>query len=469
MILAALQLELRSLLRSPLRLAIALLVLATGCFVIVQGKNDVAAWKDAIESSRQEEAETLEETRAIFASGESGPEDRPWVDLSSAHWQDWYAGTRISREPAPLAAIAFASAEAGAVTLRLNRFVNPLLAAGTEIENPALSATGGLDLITVLTLLLPLMILALGAEIGGQERASGILPLVRVQSGSDRSWITMRCVAIGLFAAVLGLGLCLGASLYAGAGALSLLPLCALVLSYVAVWTALLITIALVAQNPSQGAVALGAAWIALCVVVPAVGVERSASKAAEDFAVDLTVEARDAEDAFEDWSDEQLLTALLARFPDLKALAPETLEEDRYLAVSGLGIIDLEERAERRELQAKTQSSLVEKMSLASPAIALAHGLEQLSGRDPAAGHQYRRVVVSAVADRMERFLTETWKGTPLTAADFEDLVASSPTALESEVPSVAGKVLTLLAWALGLLALAALLSRRPRVSPRA
>ncbi|MEM7515739.1 MAG: hypothetical protein AAF368_02285, partial [Planctomycetota bacterium] len=164
MIAAALQLELRSLLRSPLRLSIALLVLATGCFVIVQGKSDVTAWKAAIESSQNEAAESLEETRALFASGASGPEDRPWVDLSSAHWQDWYAGTRLSREPAPLAAVAFASAEAGAVTLRLNRFVNPLLAAGTEIENPALSATGGLDLVTVLTLLLPLMILALGIE-----------------------------------------------------------------------------------------------------------------------------------------------------------------------------------------------------------------------------------------------------------------------------------------------------------------
>ncbi len=125
--------------------------------------------------------------------------------------------------------MSIAHASAGAMTLGVNRYANPLLATGPEIENPALAVTGGLDQVTVLTLLLPLLVLALGVEVGSQERSMGILPLIRVQSGRDRSWIVQRFLAIGLLVSAVGLTPCLAAGLAAGAGLIALLPLIAMV------------------------------------------------------------------------------------------------------------------------------------------------------------------------------------------------------------------------------------------------
>lgn len=453
----ALSLELRTLLRSPMRMLVLVLTLGVGLFVAVQGQADVERWNGAIEAARAEQDESLEEARTCFAEDRKGPEDRPWIDLSRARWQDWYAATRLVRDPAPLAGIAFASPEAGAVAVRINRFADPHLAQGVSIENPELAAAGGLDLVTVLTLLLPLLILALGVELGGQERASGILPLLRVQSGRDRAWIVWRCVAVGMIGVATGLALAMTAAIMGSADLTSVLGLCALVLVYGAVWTGILMAVALLARSPSQGAVACGSIWIALCVLVPAVGVERTAGIAAGDFALDLTVDARDAGHALEDLDDEELIAALLQRFPNLAGEEPEDPSQAARVARQGLRIVALEERTEHREELAAALSGLIRGMSLASPAVAFTHGLERLAGRGPEATQAYRRAVVAAAADRMENYVAATWSGAPLGAEEFEQLHAETPERVEALVGLPLRELAVLGAWLLLLLAWAA------------
>ena len=57
MILTALQLEMRNLLRSPLRFITLFLVLGAGVFVLVQGKQDIVHWKNTIsEGEKAQEA-----------------------------------------------------------------------------------------------------------------------------------------------------------------------------------------------------------------------------------------------------------------------------------------------------------------------------------------------------------------------------------------------------------------------------
>lgn len=465
MIGAALGLELRALLRSPLRLLVVLLVLGSGVFVIAQGRQDVRRWLQTIEAGHELQEESLTEAREHFAEGRQGPEDRPWVDLSQPRWQDWYAARRLARTPAPLAGMAFASAEAGAVTVRVNRFANPLLAQGSKIENPGLAAAGGLDLVTVLTLLLPLMILALGIDVGGYERSAGILPLIQVQSGRDRSWIAARCVAIGLLAAATGLFLGALTCVAGDAGAADFLLLALFVLAYVAVWTGLLAAVAVVARHPSQGAVAMGSAWIVLCVLVPAIGVERSAALAADDFAVDLTVEARDAGQELRDLEDEEIYARLFARFPHLEGQVPDDEESDGTRAArDGLRLIALEQRVAQRERLGQAQGRCVSLLSIASPAVAMTHALERLAGRGPEAVWAYRRAIVSAAAERTERYIRASWSAEPLDAEDFEELLAATPERLDSRATPGWEGLAFLIAWAAGLAALAGVLSpRRP------
>jgi len=458
---AALGLELRALVRSPSRLVALLLTLGTGIFVIVQGQRDVERWQEAIEAARAKQEESRDEALALLGSGQVGPEGRPWVDLTKPLWQDWYAATRLVREPAPLAGIAFASLETDAVAVRISRFADPLLAQGAEIENPELEAAGGLDLVTVLALLLPLMILAMGVEVGGHERASGILPLIRVQSGRDRRWLCARCIAVGSLGGTTGLVLVAAACIGGAADLGTSTVFAALVLAYVALWTALLAAVALVARHPSQAAIALGTVWIALCVLVPAMGVERAAALAADDFALDLTLEARDAGDTFAELDDEAVFASLLRRFPGLKEHLPEERPDVSFVEREGLALVALEERMDRREDLGEAQVDLVERMSIASPAVAFTHALEAMAGRGPRAAQEHRRAVVAAVADRVERHVAGTWSSASLGAEDFEELLASTPERVESRASSPGRELAILVAWTLALATMAGFLSR--------
>ncbi|MHC4993388.1 MAG: DUF3526 domain-containing protein [Planctomycetota bacterium] len=414
--------------------------------MIALGQQDVGRWQEAIETSA---------ARGYFAAGRTGPANRPNVNLTQARWQDAYAATRLAREPAPLAGIAFASAEAGAVTMLLSRLADPLLATGSKIDNPALAAAGGLDLVTVLTLLVPLLILALGLEVGGYERATGVLPLVRVQSGHDRAWIWARCLAVGLIAATAGLVLSGIACVAAGAGLADALPLVLLVLAYVAVWTALLGTVALVSRNPSHGAVVLGAAWIVLCVLIPSIAVERSAAIAADDFALDLTVEARDAGTAVAALDDDALYSGLYARFPALEGQAPQAQARraaTRRVALQGMRIVGLEERMAQREMLDEAHVDLVARTSLLSPAVGFTHALEQLAGRGPEAAQAFREAVAATTAERMELFIAASWRGARLDADDFERLVATTPGSVAPPPSNWWRELLILGGWTLGL-----------------
>ncbi len=464
MIAAALGLELRILARSPWRVLVLLLVLGTGFFATFQGQLDVRRWEDSVEAGFAAQNETVAETRELFAAGEKGPEERPWVDLSDPVWQDWYAATRLCRTPAPLAGIAFAAAEVGTVAIRINRWTDPTLPQGARIENPELAAAGGLDLVTVLALLLPLMILALGVELGGYERATGILPMIRVQSGRDRTWLTARCIAVGVIGAAVGLSLVAGACALGSMNAGSGLAFATLVVAYVAVWTALLGAVALRVQNPSQGAVAMGAAWILLCVLVPAIGVERSAALAADDFAIDLTVEARDAGQAYADWEDEAVLARMQERFSDLQGQVPEDRSEAADVARSALWIVGLEELLANRRERSGRQSRLVGMMSLASPAVAFTHALEGLAGRGPEAARSFQQSVVEATSARISRYVQSTWSSQTLDSQDFEELLTITPATVGSLVRPAWKEGGLLGAWALLFVALAGILSRRRR-----
>lgn len=462
MISAAIAIELRNLVRSPLRLGVLALLLLVGGAVILQGGRDVARWQEAIESGREAGEEVIEEARGYFAAGETGPADRTWVNLTQPRWQDSYAATRIAREPASLAGIAAASPEAGAVTMRSSRTADPMLENGAKLENPALAVVGGLDLVTVFALLLPLLVIALGLEIGGYERARGVLPLVRVQAGHDRRWLWARCVAVGAISSLAGVLLVLLASIVLGAGLADAGPLLVMVLAYVAVWTAILGVVVSIARDPSQGAVCLGAAWIFLCVIIPAIAAERSAALAAEDFGVDLTVEARDAGAALSRLSDEQIFEKLFERFPDLRAVAPEELASGRRIALQGLRIVGVEERLEQRERRNDQFTSLMDRASLASPTIAFTRVLEQLAGRGTEASTRFAREVAQAAARRMESYVRASWVGEPLDVEDFEQLVTDTPAGVLPPPAPWSRTLLTLLVWALGMSGLAWFLSQR-------
>ncbi|MEM6925502.1 MAG: hypothetical protein AAF602_01135, partial [Myxococcota bacterium] len=181
----AIRFELRALLRSPASLVALAGFLAVSTLAIMVGERHVMQWQAEVAQARQAQADAVEEARGYLAEGIPGPEDKPWIDVSKPQWQDQLAGSRIVREPAPLAGIAAGAVDPAPAAFLVNRWARPLSATGYRIDNPELAA-GAVDLVFVLTVLVPLLIGVLGLGIGTRERESGLAPLIVVQAGGLR-------------------------------------------------------------------------------------------------------------------------------------------------------------------------------------------------------------------------------------------------------------------------------------------
>ncbi|MEM9381127.1 MAG: DUF3526 domain-containing protein [Planctomycetota bacterium] len=467
----ALRLELRTVLRSPGRLALVAVFLVASGLAVAGGLDARERWEEAIAAAERLEEESVAGARRHLDAGEPGPPASPWVDLSEPLWQDWYAGTRLARRPAPLAGMAFASAEDGARVARIHRFADPTQPEGRRIENPELTLLGGLDLVAALVLLLPLVVIGLGMEIGGFERASGMTPLLRVQSGRDFAWFRARAVAAGALAIATGLVPVAAMGVVSGAPLGQLAVLALLVALYGAVWVALVMLVALRAADPTRAAITLGTVWLLLCVVVPSAAREASAALAADDYGLDVSLTARDLKYEIYDRGEEAVLDEVLERTPGLRSLPAMAVEErpaevDRHLydAVQAYG---MERRARTMEERDGRYASLVGAAAALSPAVAMTRALERLAGRDSADAARLRSAAVEAILARTDWVLETAFRMEPLGRADFDALVDGAPKDVVSGGGVPLREAALLAAWlAIALLAAQAVSLRGRRVA---
>lgn len=463
MLMLALQLELRTLIRSRAGAAALLAYLATGGLAIALGERHVAEWQQAVETAEEAEATSIAEARAFFEREALGPAESPWVNLSQPMWQDRYASTRIARAPGPLAGVAVGSIDPAPVVFRVHRRADPLSTGGYRIENPELTA-GAVDLVFVLSMLTPLLVGVLGLGIGGREREERIDRLVTVQAGEVRSWLLARMLAVTAIASVAAGALCLAAGLTGGASPAELVALIGLALTYTVLWGGLLLAVNASAQSVRAGAFAFGALWTVVCVLLPTVFAEVGLGRVQADFAVADTLEARALTyGAYEQELDEAT-TALYAHYPELQQL-PAAAEEALPPLVGrhvydGLLFAGLSDRHTARLTQEAAARQLAERAAWVSPPVALTLALERLAGVGPEAASAYRGYLMDAVEARVHWIVVQAWGNAPLSPDAFDELVASSPPPFRWKPTGLAGPGLLLLAWLLAgwLIALAGL-----------
>lgn len=451
MLTLALTFELRSLLRSRASVVALLGFLAVGALAIFVGERHVAQWQEEVEKAEQAEATSVEEARGYFDRGESGPEDKPWINLSEPSWQDQFAGSRIVREPAPLAGVAAGAVDSAPAAFLINRWARPMSAGGYRIENPEL-ASGAVDLAFVLTVLVPLLVCILGLGIGTRERESGIAPFIVVQAGAMRGWVVARMLAVAGIAGAASTVLCLAAGVIGGASVGETAALIAFALLYAALWSGLLLAVNARATTVRAAAYGFGVIWTVLCVLVPALVTEIAFAQVEQDFAVAETVQARTQRWAVWERDFKEILGDFYGLYPDLDPLSWEAVEKlPRQKQNVVRGAIEAALFAGRlvENLEQEREARiLTERVAWLSPTVAITLGLERLAGVGADAGFAYRNALDQAVKARVEWVVHKTWANQPLTASDFEALVTSTPSSFQAPRDKSVGPVLALIVW---------------------
>lgn len=462
--------EMRALRRTPTRLLALFAFLATGVYALVSGQAQVERWRGILADAAAAQAEQHSLALAWYESGRAGPEETPWIDVRQPAWADRYAAAYAGRAPAPLAAFALGLSDARTEVVPLQAGANPFDGRGIELANPEKLLAGHLDLAFVLAFLAPLLLLVLAFDVGGFERDSGMLPLVRVQAGRLAPWIALRVAVHTALVAAASLALVLLGGLISGAlvaAPLHLLAFGSLAVLYLAGWGALVTAVVALGRGSAFNALALAVAWIALCLLGPAAAQTRMQFAHPPGYGTELTSLLREESYALFERDRQEHLAELLARRPQLERTPYLRMGvRDRGVDRFVLHHANLRVVARRGAEQDAREESLerdAARLRWALPVFALQHGLNVLAGNEAGAYRAFRAAALSGVEARLDLLLDHAFRGRPFDDESFRALAALAPPPTDYAALPDRTHFGPLLLWLLAPALLAALLLRTP------
>ena len=185
--------EWKHLTRSPFKVvALALFVLA-GLYGLHNGANLYYKQIAEIEKIGGDIEDERQKYILYYDEGKPGPENRPWIDISTPFWAIWYNGTLHFKTPSPALVYSMGQAEQYGFYKRVTFGASPYDSDMTkEIANPERLQIGTLDFSFALLFMLPLLLLILLYNLKGLEAEQGFLPLIEVQAASKNTWLLSR-------------------------------------------------------------------------------------------------------------------------------------------------------------------------------------------------------------------------------------------------------------------------------------
>ncbi|WP_437589652.1 DUF3526 domain-containing protein [Sorangium sp. So ce1000] len=406
------RLELRQLLRARVLLVAASVLLATGVAAIVDGAARVAAEREviaALEPALREQESYLRKTHA--------PNDDLGLVL-------YYLAMPIAHEPNAWTALSTGLRDVHPYSRHL-RFIGlvPQLYQ-TDIANPLKQLAGSFDYGFALVFLVPLFIIGASYDVRSRDDDLGTESLVCSQPTRLSRLLALRlglraalvsAVALALLAfAVAWLGLPLDAR----AGAFALASL-----AYIALWFVAVFLVASLRRSSAWNAIALVGAWMAFCVLLPALVNLAILTASPARGGVELTLAQRQEMNAGWDRPKRATLDPFFARRPEW---ASTPVPEDRfswpwYYAMHEMGDAHVAREVDAYHAALARRERWTERAAFALPPLALQLLLDRMAGTDMATELAFRDSIAAYHEQLKQHVYPLLFNGKGLDAFDID------------------------------------------------
>ncbi|MEM6260992.1 MAG: hypothetical protein AAGI38_00690 [Bacteroidota bacterium] len=283
-----------------------------------------------IEDINQKAEESRQETLAYYTSGKKGPEDRPWVDVTTPFWAVWSTPIYQFKDPSPVMVYCIGQAEQYGFYKRVTFWSTPFDSdMAEEIANPERLQSGTLDFSFVILYLLPLLLLILVHNVKGAEADNGFLPLVHTQVNSISSWVIARlsfyvCISAILMAGLMFYGAVLTPVFGGGDSAFGKIFL--LFTAYLLFWSICFGIILNTSNSITGSTLKMVGVWLLLAFIVPATVHQWVSTNYPPNLMVDWIDSQRDEQYDLFDEPEEVRHAKLMELFP---ALANSVVAQD--------------------------------------------------------------------------------------------------------------------------------------------
>jgi len=212
---------------------------------------------------------------SYFDEGKVGPENRPWIDITTPYWAMSYNELHNFKTPSAAMVYSTGQAEQYGFYKRVSIRASPYDSDMTqEIANPERLQTGTLDFAFSILYLLPLLMLIVLYNIKSAETEQGFFNLIEVQVGSSANWLIAR-IAFYIFLIILSfISLLFYGALLTPVFTNSVtvfLKLLTLSVLYIAFWTVFFFFIIRNGKSILNNTLKMLSIWLIFCFIIPAV------------------------------------------------------------------------------------------------------------------------------------------------------------------------------------------------------
>lgn len=429
--------------RSPMRVMAVIVFLLCGIYAIASGVQHVKEWRQTLGELEDREQEQRQQALDWFEAGETGPEERRWINITKSLWADRYAMAHAKMDPEPLAALAIGLSDIRSswAAISATSGSKPFETSDpATLGNAEKLLAGNFDLVFVIAYLMPLLLLVLLFDVGGLERDLGMMRLVRTQAKAPRAWWIQRIALPSLLVVVLVLALCVVGGVWADALDSSFLVFCALACGYTVVWAALFGAVLSAGTGTAAAALWMVGLWLGFCLVVPAAVRQFLGRDHPSLYASEVTTALRsDRYDIL--LSDiKRHESAFYRARPELSRptgeLSRRTISDmSRLIRQAAFLEIVTDIMTELRNDEIARETA-VARFGWLNPAYVLQRALCILAGTESISYREHRDLVLESVITRLEAIVEPQWAEQPIDRAKFESLFLHGPSKRYGQPP---------------------------------
>lgn len=416
--------------RSPFKVVALILFLLTGIYGLHNGASLYQNHTEEIAKIQEKVAETRQEGASFYDEGVTGPEDRPWVDVTTPFWSIWYASIYHFKSPSPALVYSIGQAEQYGFYKRVSTWGSPYDSDMTqEIANPERLQTGTLDFSFALLFLLPLLLLILLYNLRSSEAEQGFLPLIEVQATSTTPWLLNRMAFyVGLLWLVTVGLLAYGALL---TPVFSRIPSAfgqMLLYStlYLLFWSVLYFLLIRTGSSVMGNALKMVGVWLLFAFIMPGMVHQWISIKKPADLITNLIEAQRDQAWKLYDLPDSVRQAKINALFPEIanSPIAGDSGKRQEAYNTSTRALVNelVKNSIVPIEAGSKSKNKLVKASFLFNPIAFFQNRLNSIAGTHYDDYQRYRSEIQSLIDKQITTLILDTWEDVPVDKQQFQE-----------------------------------------------
>lgn len=409
--------EWKHLTRSPFKIVALVLFIVASIYGLHNGASLYNKQNSELEKlieKRQEEKETI---LSYFEKGVKGPENRPWIDITSPYWAIWNTPIYHFKKPSPDIVYNVGQTEQYGFYKKISMYSSPYdTDMAKEIANPERIQSGTLDFSFVVLFLLPLLLLVLVYNIKGAEAEQGFLPLIFVQTGSKNWWIASRITFYFILLVIILFGLLLYGATLTDVFSVdtAIWKIYLYIIIYLLFWTVLYYFILKYGKNTIYNTLLMIGVWLLLAFIIPATVQQWISIEKPTNLMIDFIDAKRDKKDEIYAQSDALIDTQIFELYPSLKqtAIAKDSVRRKKVRRNSTLALINIamKNAAKNIEEENKSKNELIAKTYWFNPLTFFQNKLNHLSGTHYYDYQTYRNDIQNLVDKQIQLMVLDIW-----------------------------------------------------------